>query len=92
MISRDDAQIRARIDGEEIEAQLDPAATGAIIRIGDHSTRYFAARQRDTILIALGPAQFEFAPSESDCSPPEQHFDSANDLRADARQSAQDPR
>ncbi len=26
---------------------------------------FVAARQRDTILVALGPAQFEFAPSES---------------------------
>jgi acetyl/propionyl-CoA carboxylase alpha subunit len=65
IISRDDAHICARIDGEEIEARIDAAATGAILRIGDRSIRLFAARQRDTILVALGPAQFEFAPVES---------------------------
>lgn len=65
ILSREGAEIRARIDGEEIAAQLDSAATGAIIRFGDRSERFFAARQRDGILIALGPNQFEFTPAES---------------------------
>jgi biotin carboxyl carrier protein len=65
ILSRDGSEVRARIDGEEIVADVDAAATGAIIRLTGRSSRFFAARQRDGIIVALGPAQFEFVPMEA---------------------------
>ena len=61
IVARDGASVRARIGGEEIAAEIEPTAgAGAIIRIGERRLRVFAARYRNSILVAAGPAQYEF--------------------------------
>jgi acetyl/propionyl-CoA carboxylase alpha subunit len=57
---------RARINGEEIiVARIEPASTeGGIVRVGRRAARLFATRQRSSIWVAAGPAQFEFIPVE----------------------------
>jgi acetyl/propionyl-CoA carboxylase alpha subunit len=57
---------QVRIDGEEIVAALETtSAETTIVRIGRRAVRIFAARQRNSILVAAGPAQFEFVPVEA---------------------------
>jgi len=57
---------RARIDGEdEVVIEIEPvAASAAIVRIGRRTARILWARQLGSILLAAGPAQFEFIPVE----------------------------
>jgi biotin carboxyl carrier protein len=57
---------RARFnDGEEILAVIEPTLDqGRIVRIGNRTARLFTVRRRDSILVAAGPAQFEFIPVE----------------------------
>jgi acetyl/propionyl-CoA carboxylase alpha subunit len=58
------AQIR--INGEDIIAALGTiSAETTIVRIGRRALRMFAVRQRNSILVAAGPAQFEFVPVEA---------------------------
>jgi biotin carboxyl carrier protein len=53
--------VRARIDGEEIVTEFEPAsAEGALVRIGRRAARIFSTHQRGSILVTVGPAQFEF--------------------------------
>jgi acetyl/propionyl-CoA carboxylase alpha subunit len=57
---------RARINGEELMAVIQPTvAEGGIVRIGGRTARVFATRQRNSIWVAVGPAQFEFIPVET---------------------------
>jgi len=58
---------RARINGdEEMVAIVESTPVGAgIVRIGTHAARLFSARQRGSILVAVGPAQFECIPVEA---------------------------
>jgi 3-methylcrotonyl-CoA carboxylase alpha subunit len=65
IVARDGAIVRARIDGNEVIAQLEPLADGAaILQIDGRRMRILGARKRNSILIAAGPASFEFAPIE----------------------------
>jgi biotin carboxyl carrier protein len=61
IVARDGAALRVRIDGAEIDATVEPASDGsAIIKVGAHRTRAFGTRDRNSILVAVGPAHFEF--------------------------------
>ena len=59
--------VRARINGnEEVVAVIESAfAEGGIVRIGRRTVRVFSARRRGSIMVAVGPAQFEFIPVEA---------------------------
>jgi biotin carboxyl carrier protein len=58
---------RARINGdEEVVAVIESTfAEGGIVRIGRRAARVFSTRRRSSILVAAGPAQFEFIPVEA---------------------------
>jgi len=58
---------RARINGtEEIVAVIDSAfAESGIVRIGRRAMRVYSTRQRGSIWVTVGPAQFEFIPVEA---------------------------
>jgi acetyl/propionyl-CoA carboxylase alpha subunit len=65
IVAREGATVSARIDGVEVIAEVEPLADGSsTIRIGDRRTRIFGARIRNSILVAAGPASFEFVPVE----------------------------
>ena len=65
IVAHDGAMVRARIDGEEVIAKVEPLADGgAILQIGGRRVRIFGARTRNSILVAAGPAAFEFVPIE----------------------------
>lgn len=61
ILARKDATVRARINGREVEASLEPAPEGgAVIVLNRQRYRVFGAKIRDRILVAAGPASFEF--------------------------------
>jgi biotin carboxyl carrier protein len=65
IFARDGGVVRARIDGVEITAEVEVLADGsAMVRVGDTKLRIFAAPIRNSILVAAGPATFEFVPME----------------------------
>jgi acetyl/propionyl-CoA carboxylase alpha subunit len=65
ILAREGAELRVRIDGEEIAATLEAAADGgAILRIGARHVRIFGARTRNAIFVAAGPAAWEFVAVE----------------------------
>jgi 3-methylcrotonyl-CoA carboxylase alpha subunit len=65
IVARDGATVRARIDGNEVIAQFEPLADGtAVLQVEGQRVRILGARTRNTILVAAGPASFEFAPVE----------------------------
>jgi len=65
IVGRDGSVVRARIDGVEITAEVDALADGStMVRIADNKLRVCGARTRNSILVAAGPATFEFVPIE----------------------------
>jgi len=63
--ARDGATVHARIDGIDVIAQLEPLPDGgAILQIDGRRIRIAGARTRNSILVAAGPASFEFVPVE----------------------------
>jgi biotin carboxyl carrier protein len=65
IVARDGVVVRARIDGIEIAAEAEALADGsALIRNGESRPRILGARARNSILVAVGPATFEFVPIE----------------------------
>lgn len=65
LISRDGAVIRVRIGQEEIAAEFAPStAGGGTLTINGRRYPIFGVRQKDSILVAVGPASFEFKPAE----------------------------
>jgi acetyl/propionyl-CoA carboxylase alpha subunit len=61
ILSRDGAAIRLRIDGEEVSAEIERASGGdAILRIDGRRIPLQVVRRRESILVAAGPAAFEF--------------------------------
>jgi 3-methylcrotonyl-CoA carboxylase alpha subunit len=65
IIARDGVVVRARIDGVEVTAEVEALADGStIIRIAESNLRVFGARTRNSILVAAGPATFEFVQIE----------------------------
>jgi 3-methylcrotonyl-CoA carboxylase alpha subunit len=66
IVARDGAIVRARIDGNEVIAELEPLADGgAILQMDGRRMRILGARTRNSILVAVGPASFEFASVEA---------------------------
>jgi biotin carboxyl carrier protein len=64
IIGHDGQSLRVRIDGEEHAVEVTPATGGVIVRMGERPRRLYAARSRDSILVAAGPAQFDFVAIE----------------------------
>jgi acetyl/propionyl-CoA carboxylase alpha subunit len=65
ILAREGAEVRARIDGVEVIAHLEPLADGSTTaRVADRRVRVFGARLRNAILVAAGPASFEFVTVE----------------------------
>lgn len=61
ILAREGDKIRATIAGREVSAVVEPAADGAaVIVFGGSRHRVFGAKIRDRILVAAGPASFEF--------------------------------
>jgi len=65
ILNQKDGEIEARIDGDEIRAVLENRAGSLSLKVGDHAARVNVSRGRNSILVAVGPAQFEFAPVET---------------------------
>ncbi len=65
LISRDGAAVRIRIGQNEIAAEFAPsAAGGGTLTIDGRRYPIFAARRKDSILVFVGPAAFEFKSGE----------------------------
>jgi biotin carboxyl carrier protein len=66
VIARDGSAIRVRIGDREVAAEFTPNADGGGTLAIDHR-RYpiVFARRKDSILVAVGPASFEFKPAEA---------------------------
>jgi biotin carboxyl carrier protein len=65
IISRDGAALRVRIGEKEISAQFAPnAAGGATLTIDGRRYPIFGARRKDSMLVAVAAASFEFKPAE----------------------------
>lgn len=61
ILAREGDTFRATIGGREVSASIEPAADGgAVIVFGGTRHRVFGAKIRDRILVAAGPASFEF--------------------------------
>lgn len=61
LISANPGKLRVLIDGRQTEVDLELLADGsAMLSVGGVRTRVAARRRRDSILIAAGPASFEF--------------------------------
>lgn len=66
MISRDGSTIRVRIGDKELTAEFTPNTDGAgILAIDGRRYPMYGARRRDSILVSVGPASFEFKPAEA---------------------------
>jgi biotin carboxyl carrier protein len=65
VISRDGDTVRVRIGDRELAAQFTPNADGGgILAIDGRRYPIFGARRRESILVSVGPASFEFKPAE----------------------------
>jgi acetyl/propionyl-CoA carboxylase alpha subunit len=61
LISRDGTSIRARIDGTEIVGEFAASANGGgTLTIEGRRYRVRGTRRKDSVLVAIGPASFEF--------------------------------
>jgi biotin carboxyl carrier protein len=66
VISRDGNTIGIRIGDKEIVAEFIPTADGGgILTIDGRRYSVFGARRKDSILVSVGPASFEFKPAEA---------------------------
>ena len=66
IIARDGSAIRVRIGDREILAQFTPNANGGgILTIDGRRYPVFGARRKESILVSVGPASFEFKPAEA---------------------------
>ena len=65
ILAHDGHSVRVRIDGEEIDMEIDSAADGAtIVRSDGAKVRVNVARRRDSILVTAGASAFEFISPE----------------------------
>jgi glutaconyl-CoA/methylmalonyl-CoA decarboxylase subunit gamma len=65
VISRDGNTIRVRIGDRELVADFTPNANGGgILTIDGRRHPIFGARRKESILVSVGPASFEFKPAE----------------------------
>jgi len=66
VISRDGGTIRVRIGDRELAVEFKPNADGGgILVIGGRRYPIFGARRKESILVSVGPASFEFKPVEA---------------------------
>ena len=66
VISRDGSAIRVRIGDREVEAEFTPTTDGGgILAIDGRRYPIFGARRKESILVSVGPASFEFKPAEA---------------------------
>jgi len=66
VISRDGSTIRVRIGDRQLAAEFTPNADGgAVLTIEGRRYPVFGARRKDSILVSVGPASFEFKPAEA---------------------------
>ncbi len=66
VVSRDGSTIRMRIGDREIVAEFTPNADGGgILAIDGRRYPIFGARRKESILVSVGPASFEFKPVEA---------------------------
>ena len=66
-----------RIDGREVSAGIDPLPDGgAILSVGAGRMRTYAMRRGDSILVAIGPYQFELIALEGRSAHAARQFDS----------------
>jgi biotin carboxyl carrier protein len=65
ILSQDGGSIRARIDGRELRADLRRLADGsAILEAGGRRLRVYGAKRGHSIMVAVGPLQFEIVQAE----------------------------
>ncbi len=65
LVAHDGASIRVRVGEREITATIQSlAGGGAIVTIGGQRFRVAGARNNSSILVAVGPRNFEFRPVE----------------------------
>jgi biotin carboxyl carrier protein len=65
LVARDDASVRVSVGEREISAEVQLlAGGGAIVTIGGRRFRVAGARRNSSILVAVGPRNFEFKPVE----------------------------
>jgi biotin carboxyl carrier protein len=65
VISRDESTIRVRIGDREIVAEFTPNTDGGgILAIDGRRYPIFGARRKESILVSVGPASFEFKRAE----------------------------
>jgi 3-methylcrotonyl-CoA carboxylase alpha subunit len=66
VISRDGNTIRVRIGDRQVAVEFTPNADGgAILMIDGRRYPVFSARRKESILVSIGPASFEFKPAEA---------------------------
>jgi biotin carboxyl carrier protein len=66
VVARDGSTIRVRIGDREIAAEFTPNTDGgAILAIDGKRYAVFGARRKDSFLVSVGPASFEFKPAEA---------------------------
>src|SRR5271156_1682833 len=88
VVSRDGNTIRVRIGDRELAAEFTPNTDGGgILAIDRRRYPIFAARRKNSILVSVGPASFEFKPAEA--AAPRARARSSGNHGADARQGAQ---
>jgi acetyl/propionyl-CoA carboxylase alpha subunit len=60
-----DGTLTARIDGREVLTEMQSLADGSVmLTCGGRRSRVYAARRGHSILVAIGPNQFELQPAE----------------------------
>jgi len=65
IVARSDGVVRLSVDGEEVDAIVEPTADGvSLLKIGERRLRVRAARSRDTLMVALGPLSFTFVEAQ----------------------------
>ncbi len=66
VISRDGGTIRVRIGDRQLTSEFTPNADGGgILTIDGRRYPVFGARRKDSILVSVGPASFEFKPAQA---------------------------
>ena len=82
--------IRVRIGDRELAAEFTRDADGGgILAIDGRRYPVFGARRKDSILVSVGPASFEFMPAEAAARRRARGLAAAEITRADARQGAE---
>jgi biotin carboxyl carrier protein len=63
VLARDGSTIRARIGDNEVSAELERLPDGSVmLKLGGRNYRVSGARRGDSILVTVGPRNFEFKP------------------------------